>query len=506
MSRAQRFLFWFSAVWAGCIYWLAPHPPMVDLPQHAGMVRVLADLLQGDSPWHDLIRINWFTPYLLPHGVGAMIATQVPVTLTMKALLTIAAWGTVAGLVVLRKEFSNRDDLDWLFIPGLFGVAYHWGFFTFLCAIPVGLVLLIQSMRHAARPAPGSLIKVTLLGMAVFFCHGLMFVFCLGVGGVLGMLDRSARSLKANLLKWLPYALLGMLAIVYFVRTRESELVYSAVSGEAFWWDYSLWHRLWTFPAQIFGQVRSDLVFLPMAAVFVLAPWVMGMRWNPRRAAWVPFGLLAAAWLVAPDNAMQTGFLFQRFSILSLPLFALLFVPGEATGRASGRRAAFCSLLLAAACTACLAIHSYRVYSFGRESADFDRVLQAAAPQERGLGLVVEKASPVAGNLRAYMHFPLWYQAEKQGWVDFNFAWYREQIVRFRDDLRPAVRMGFEWKAASFNWDVHQGRKYRYFFVRGQFPADADLLQGKTCKASLVVQSGRWSLYERIGCADPAAK
>src|SRR5580698_1531124 len=58
--------------------WLAPRPPMEDFPQHVAQVTLLRDLLRGTSPWSDLLRINWFTPYLLGYGATLLLSSAMP--------------------------------------------------------------------------------------------------------------------------------------------------------------------------------------------------------------------------------------------------------------------------------------------------------------------------------------------------------------------------------------------------------------------------------------------
>ena len=49
-----------------------------------------------------------------------------------------------------------------------------------------------------------------------------------------------------------------------------------------------------------------------------------------------------------------------------------------------------------------------------------------------------------------FLYFANWYQAEKRGWVDFNFASFHPQIVRFRSEYlkalpsRSASKIGIE--------------------------------------------------------------
>ena len=57
-----RLLFLLTLAWAVSIIWIAPRPPMTDLPQHAGQVALLHDMATGNSPWLDLFRTNLSRP------------------------------------------------------------------------------------------------------------------------------------------------------------------------------------------------------------------------------------------------------------------------------------------------------------------------------------------------------------------------------------------------------------------------------------------------------------
>ena len=57
----------------------------------------------------------------------------------------------VAAAVALRKDFDGDERLDWLLLPGYFGFAFQYGFYTFLVATPVGLLFLRLSRRFAGR-------------------------------------------------------------------------------------------------------------------------------------------------------------------------------------------------------------------------------------------------------------------------------------------------------------------------------------------------------------------
>ncbi len=46
-----QLLFICTVLLAGALFWIAPRPPMGDLPQHAGQVALWRDLIKGTSPW-----------------------------------------------------------------------------------------------------------------------------------------------------------------------------------------------------------------------------------------------------------------------------------------------------------------------------------------------------------------------------------------------------------------------------------------------------------------------
>ena len=109
-----QILFIGTVLLAGALFWIAPRPPMGDLPQHAAQVALLHDLVNGTSPWADLVRANYFTPYLLGYGLAFVLSFVMPVVSAMKLFLMLAFYAYVAAGVALRKEYEADARLDWL--------------------------------------------------------------------------------------------------------------------------------------------------------------------------------------------------------------------------------------------------------------------------------------------------------------------------------------------------------------------------------------------------------
>jgi len=179
---------------------------MVDLPQHAGQVVLLRDILLGQSPWADLFRINLFTPYLMGYGLALPLSLIMPVATALKLLLSLAYVAFVFMCVKLRQHFGADSRLDWLFPLAFFGVAYIYGFFTFLIAAPFSLWFILIADRYAQNQTIANTLKVAVIGSILLVSHGLIFLFALSVGVVL--LAVRIKKFKAFMVAVLPFGVL----------------------------------------------------------------------------------------------------------------------------------------------------------------------------------------------------------------------------------------------------------------------------------------------------------
>src|SRR5262245_17337319 len=161
---------------------------MSDLAQHAGQVAVWRDLLSGTSKWQALLYVNYFTPYLLGYGLALALSFLMPVAAALKLALMLAYYLFVAACVMLRRRLDGDARLDWLFIPGFFGYAFVWGFYPFLIAVPIAVLFMVAAHRYAERPALASGALVLLAGLALFYAHGMAFLFANAVGVVFVLL------------------------------------------------------------------------------------------------------------------------------------------------------------------------------------------------------------------------------------------------------------------------------------------------------------------------------
>ena len=490
--------FWATALFAAASFWFAPRPPMADLPQHAGQIALLHDLLVGQSKWRSLVYINWFTPYFAGYGPALLLSFVMPVLTALKLLLSLAYLGFVAAQVALRRMLGADGRLDWLVIPSFFGTVYAAGLYTFLLAAPLGMLFVGLALRYARAPAPaiGALLLVT--DLVLFFAHGLVFLFANVIAGLFLLLN--ARSLRWLATAALPYVGAGMLVLAYGLARLHFESV-PAGDPASFSWGLGVlrltFSYLWA--AWATDDPRKPLFVLLFVAMLA-APLVLRSSVG-RREALVPFMVTLLVWICVPLRAAGTGMLYLRATLFVLPFYALMFRPSpEMLSR-------FRLLWLPVTCWIFLAAHTDRLLAFGRESAPFETVLAAAEPGQRALSVVFDSASSGTGNELAYIHWPAWYQAERGGFVDFNFARFLPQIVRYRRDRMPTRFSREEWSqnpAEGFDWERDGAAAYRYFFVRHVGPLATTFFPAGQCRPVLVTSAGDWSLYENVRCWTPA--
>ncbi|CAG9272288.1 hypothetical protein [Paraburkholderia unamae] len=499
-----RVLFVATVLYGGLLFWIAPRPPLVDLPQHAAQVAMLHDLVLGRSPWHQMMRINLFTPYLFGYLFALPFTLVMSVGAALKLTLTLSYYTFVFACVLLRRRFDGDARLDWLFVPGFFGLAWQWGFYTFVVATPLGLLYLLLALRHADRPTRSTSFWLCLAGTALFFAHGLVFLVANAIGGLFVLVRARGRKLPTTLLALVPYAALILLCAAYVVANHNAQSAYAA--------DVPTFLQL-----QIVHRVASILMFTwgagfdyrwPMivATLLVLAAaHRLGLRLNRREpAAFVPLGVLLAMWAFVPSSGMSTHLLYERFALYVLPFYALVFVRREQADDVPGarqRRDFACQGVLALVCIVFFGIQTRSLLNFAKESASFETVLAAAEPAQRALILTMDPVSPAAGNPLAYMHYAAWYQADKQGLVDYNFADSLAQAVRYRE--RRTLSMSADrlaWLPDTFDWKNDHGDQYRYFFVRTSGALPHALLTNPVCPLTVAQKSGDWILYENRQC------
>jgi hypothetical protein len=236
MTPGYRALYWACCAWAVAAMWLAPHLPQVDLPQHAGQVALLHEYALGRTPWSAELRVNLATPYLIGYLALLALSFVTSVEHAIAVVYSLSFVAFVAACISLRKELQADERLDWLFLPGFFGLAWQWGFLTFLCAVPIGLYFLTMSYRYAAAPTWRRGLAVVGLGAGLLFAHGLVFLYAVPIGLIVVL----AEAIGERALRWravLPYALLFAGFAIFKMQVLDRELDMAPHSQLVIWGD-----------------------------------------------------------------------------------------------------------------------------------------------------------------------------------------------------------------------------------------------------------------------------
>jgi hypothetical protein len=505
----MRILYAAFVAWGAAIFWFAPHPPMVDLPQHAAQIALLKGLVSGSSAWSSFFTINWATPYLLGYGLALPLVFLMPVAAAMKVLLSTAYILFVVVSVRLQQHFKSDSRLIWLFVPGFFGFCYSWGFFTFLLAAPICLYFILVADRYSEKATVRKAFVITVVGLGLLLSHGLAFV--LGWGTGMALLLLRAKKRLASLPLVLPYVVLVLVSLIYFFYAKriDAALIPASLPTDFGAGPFRRFVNALYFPFSSYHEVSSRTVLLAVIACLFLSPLLLRSQINwKNRASLVPFFCACILFFCLPSFANNTAFLYERFSLFILPTFAWMFSSNQPIYKTNNRVHLFASnfgvILLVFGSALMLCMISMRAWKFGEETEQFDALVRMLEPKARVLGLIYSPQSLAADNVIAYLHYASWYQAEKNGLTDFNFAWFTPQIVRYRPTQRPAVNIGFEWNPTSFNWNLHNGKDYRYFFVRAERYNANVIFQGAECMPKPVIRNGLWTVFEN--CSAPRLK
>lgn len=476
----------------GCSFFFITYPPMIDVPQHAAQVSLLDSMLRGESAFAEEYELNFLTPYLLGYGTWLIASQILGLHLALSFILALAFIGTYAAFIQLRRRFGAPSTLDPLAVAGFFGFAFEWGMLTFLLSVPVGLLFLAFFLDFLRDESFKRGLVAALVGALLIASHGLVFAYFFVLSGCFALekLRRTRSFPQKELLLFVPLALV---AILYSLRADELSPLWADPRG-SYVQGAGFARRAYQLLHYQLSAFAPKAWHLAAVIALLLSPLLLALRPSKEPARYLPLGFFLVYFFTVPHDAMDTSLLWQRFSLLFLPSFALIFDARDTLR--SSRAAHIASLALVIGVAFILLPALGRMRAFDRETEDFRAVLEALPAEKRALALIYDRKSPAAENPAAYVHFASWYAAEKGGLVDFNFAWFPPQIVRYKKEAAPEVRPSFEWRPNRFRELKHCDR-YDYLIVRGELTHPARLLRGTSCPHQFALSEGTWTVFER---------
>ncbi|WP_294534566.1 hypothetical protein [uncultured Rhodoblastus sp.] len=492
-AAIERLLFFLTLLAGVATIWIPARLPMVDLPQHAALVAEWRELLEGRFPWSDLVQTDYKIAYLLGYASLLPLTYLMSASAAIKLLLTIAFVAFVGLCILLRRELGADKRLDWLFFFGFFGFAWHWGFFTYLCAAPLVILFLILAHRQANLNSVKNQSLLVFVGFLLLLSHGLQFLFAVVIGGIFILLDGEPVLKKVK--SYIPYYILAALLIGFLLITRTAD---SAVEKKILFGESLFWR-----PIHALFQVSGDRnrEWYRIIPSFVAFAMPLALRLRPGSAqAWAPFAVCLAILLFVPYYILDTYYVYQRFGLFLLPFWALAF-KAESPERAPNRWSQVRFVVLAISALAAIALHGQRQWTISRHAAGFETLLASAEPNRRALSLVFHQWEDYAP-MPALMHYPSWYAAEKGGFVDFNFAYFQTAIVKYRPGQTPAFSKSYGYIPPMEELTGYLPL-YDYIFIRGTSEDVKLVLENSgRCQFRLRAEDGPWRLLEKVHCAE----
>ncbi len=491
------------ALVAAAMFWNVPYLPLIDYPQHVAQIAALHDLWAGKSVWQGMLEINYATPYLAGYLPAAMLAFLFGPLIASKLVLTLSFWAFLWVFSRLLADLKSDPDLMLLAVPGCFGLAFQFGFMTFLVALPIALAFVVLALRYARQQNPYRAFGLLVMGGVTFLAHALLGLFAGLVGG--GMLlvaswsTLCSRRFMSALLSFWPYLLLLVMIAGNGLLLAASG---SAGSGDVLWQSSSA-DRIISIFLYVLALSADPLALLVLP--LLLVPWIVngGRLDRQDKLRWVPLVVLVLFWMMTPDAALGVVWLYPRFAVLLLPFYALLFVPSAKRPAGYVRYTGLGLLLL------CLALQSLvmvgRFRAFEEESRDYWQATATVPDGQRVLSLAYAPRSEALRGSLIYANQALWYQVEHQGWVEFNFASFFPQIVRYRPEAKPPNPdymsiPPFRSEGRGYDWQEYGARRFDYIFVRHTEPLPARLFDNSECSVEAVASSGTWSVFKRGSC------
>jgi hypothetical protein len=486
VDRSGRWMFWLCAAVALIPLWTVKYLPMIDLPQHAAQLSIWRHLHDPAYGFAGQFELFWSEPYLLGYLLAMALTPIVSVATAVKIVLSVYIVGFPWSMEQLLAQAGGDRRWALMGFPLAFGYAFGWGFFPYLAAMPLALLLVAMAFRYARCPSWPTALVLAAMGCLLYVAHLLV----LGIGTAAAGLVILARSIPAvgvrrALLRLAPLAVPWPAVVAWMCWMRA----HYAQTRSATVWAIGLERPAW-FPSVLLGQA-GDLEAGLMAILLVAAIALARPRPSRDPARWLPAVVLLALYLAAPLVAFGTFYVYPRFAV-----FAFVFALAAFDAPRDAARARLSGLLLLGGALIWLAVLGVRHRAFDEEARTFDAVMQRMEPNRRAVALTFDPTSRWVKGV-PYLHFLAWYQVEKGGVLGFSFASFSGMMARYRPGAEPPMTAGLEWYPGRFSWERDGG--FDYYVVRAPVDIGPELARGAAAPLRLEVRSGPWWLFHKLG-------
>ena len=461
--------------------------PMIDLPQHMAQITELNNILHGNSKWNEFLVLNFNTPYLTCYLSLLLLTQFFEIVLASRIFVAICFLFFIYSVYKFNKISDGSYLVLWIAIPSFFGFAYYWGFISFLLAIPIGIIFFIENIKLARDLKLINFICVIFLGVVLFYSHILSFLFFCLLSLVFIYFELRN---KIDVFKVLPiYIFFSLLVVLYLSQKDMLGVLYIQDTRMHFESFTKHLKNLLVYPFDI-----GDKRFRYISIMLILAPWFMGYGVSKNYKKFIPITVFLVVWFILPTGAHSTALVYERYALLFFIFYYLIFEKKEDIKYIKSQL--FFKLIFFICLSVLMINNINNIIQFKKENQDFVEIIENVPSEKRALGLIFDRNSNTLSLPRVYLHMPAWYQAQKNGWYDFSFAWFHPQIVRFNPKNAPEVKPGFEWTPSDL-LKLKNCMVYDLIIVRSDDKSALDIISNSKCSNQrLILNKGSWYIFE----------
>ena len=441
-STIESIFFYITIVLTTFFIFYPVYLPMVDLPQHASQVAILDDLLKNNSPWVDLVKINWDTPYLLAYLIWLAFHQIFDINTSSKIIVALSFLIYTYSFRLLRQQFQAPQSVEWVALTVFFGLAFQWGFLTFLLATPIGIFFFLAVKNWIHYQNKYYFILYTLLGTLSYFSHILIFCFFCFLSYsyfiACNITDNKEFTWKKRIIFTIPYLIFAFLLYRYANKPDILNTNYYPTG----YITHPIYIKVLGLLYMPWNMQPLDHYNIAFITLLILPPFI-GLKPRKQIEYYIPLLCFLIIWFTLPRMSFQTGFIYQRFSLFFVPFYYLVWQERKVYKKWDYSLFQLAYIAFFISISGLMFKVYYNNFKFHTDisTKNFIKITQKMDKQKKVLYIMDFFA--VSGSLTSkyeYAHFAGWYQAEKQGWVDFNFAAFRPQIVRFKPEKLSSIR------------------------------------------------------------------
>ncbi|MCK8072222.1 hypothetical protein [Vibrio sp. 1CM23M] len=424
--KLSDFVFYVLMIFTILPVWLYEFPAMIDFPQHIAQLSVLKALVFGNDFYGDLYKINWFTPYIITNLFLLFFTLVFSPVIALKIGITFYLFSIPLFTGLIAKKINKQEDIRILTIPFLYCLPFNWGFIPFLIAIGFSVIWLYYFI--VCDNNPNSFINI-IFSFFIIYSHaiawGLIMVYIFFICFKDGF--------NLYLVKGILKILSPLVFIIIWLVSLKSDA--SLNMDEDLFTYHSVMYRFFSLIGanlmgndKVFGFIKFCIIYYLIRECFLFK-----LKGN----IYAKLSCLSVIiFLILPNRLVSTGFFSDRLLIL-LPVFFALSI-----SEIKSKRKLYLLTSIAVALSVIPRVNRVIesnenlnvVYKFEAFIDDRSRLIFLSNNNDYSSSDYKILPEPY------FLWIPQMLVVKKELEIDFNFAYFHPEMVRFSNEVDNNVK------------------------------------------------------------------